>query len=443
MKHTFLYNILAAGALVVGFTSCHEDIDVPTSPSGDNGTLQLSSLSIDMSDAEKVISSSAGRAGADINDFFVYISAQGSDEVLHTYRYGDMPEILTLPAGEYTVNVESHKIQKAEWEHPYFKGGRDFSITANEITYIEPVTAYFSSLKVTVKFSDELRALLGDDTQVTIKANDEGLLVYTPSETRAGYFEVVDNSTTMIAHFEGTLDGTFTTFDTPFTDIEAGQHRIITYKTKNGPDIPEQSGTINPGGGIGIDADVEIIDKDGNVTVEEDILDGSDRPGQEVIPDDPGTDPDPGPGGDQPGGETQAATFEATNSPSLSLESTNEVTSDFGNAIVTIKCEKGIKNLLVTINTDSDDFYSALDDLGLAKPFDLAYPGDLEEKIGEGGLGLATGDQVIDQTEVPFDITLFVPMLAGFPGNHNFTLEVTDNDGQKASLTLKFIAKQQ
>ena len=115
MKHTFLYNILAAGALVVGFTSCHEDIDVPTSPSGDNGTLQLSSLSIDMSDAEKVISSSAGRAGADINDFFVYISAQGSDEVLHTYRYGDMPEILTLPVGEYTVNVESHKIQKAEW----------------------------------------------------------------------------------------------------------------------------------------------------------------------------------------------------------------------------------------------------------------------------------------------------------------------------------------
>lgn len=437
MKQSYLFNIIAAGALVFGLTSCHEDITGPVTPTGDNGTLQLSSLSIDMSDAEKVIQSSAGRATTDLSDFLVYISAQGSEDILYTYRFGDMPEVVTLPAGDYTVNVESHKIQKAEWDHPYFKGGQDFTITANEITHVEPITAYFSSLKVTVRFSDELRKVLGEDVKVTILANDEGLLVYTPAETRSGYFEVVDNSTTMIAHFEGTVDGTLTTFDTPFTEIAAGQHRIITYKVKNGPDIPEQSGKVDPSGGIGVDASVEIIDKDGNVTVEEDLMDGSDRPGHEVLPDDPNTDPEPGPG---PGGETDepVASFESTNSPNLHLDQTNIANESFGNAIVTITCPKGIQHLVVNINTDSDAFLTTLGDLGLDKPFDLAYPGDLEEQIGEEGLGLATGDKVINQTSVLFNITDFVPLLNIYPGEHKFIITVTDNENQTASLTLVF-----
>lgn len=435
MKHN-IYNILVAGALMLGFASCHDDVAGPDIVSGDEGTLQLSSLSIDMSDAEKVIQSTAGRASVDLNDFLVYITPKGSTETIKTYHYGDMPEILTLPAGEYTVQVESHKILKAEWDHPYYKGSQDFAITAGEITNIDPVTARFSSLKVTIRFSDDLRAVLGDNAKVTILANDEGLLTYTPAETRSGYFEVVENSQTMIAHFEGDVDGTFTTFDTPFTDIEAGQHRIITYKTKSGPSIPEQSGQIDPSGGIQLDADVEIVGIDGNVTVDEDLLDGSDRPGKENPKDPtPGPGPEPGPGGDD---SQHAASFEATNSPNLKLDAVNTVTEDFGNAIVTITCPKGIKNLVVTIDTDSGAFRTTLGDLGLDKPFDLAYPGDLEEQIGEEGLGLATGDKVINQTSVLFNITDFVPLLNIYPGTHKFMITVTDNDNKAETLSLVF-----
>lgn len=438
----FIYNIMFAGTLLAGLTSCHDEINGPEITHGDEGTLQLSSLSIDMSDAEKVIHSSAGRASVDLSDFIVAITPKGSAAAYKTFRYGDMPEILTLPAGEYTVAVESHNIQKAEWERPYFKGSQDFEITTGEITSVTPVTAKFSSLKVTVKFADDLLAVLGDNAKVTILANNEGLLTYTTQETRAGYFEVVDNSTTMIAHFEGDVDGLYTVYDTPFTDIEPGQHRIITYKAKQGPTPPEQTGNIDPSDGIGIDADVDIVDIDGNVNVDEDILDGSDRPGHEVLPGNPdpgpGTDPEPGPGGDD---DSHAATFEATNSPKLDLRGENIATEDFGNAIVTIKCPKGIKNLVVTIETESSSFKTTLGDIGLDKPFDLAYPGDLEESIGEDGLGLATGAKVINQTEVPFDITQFIGLLVPFQGKHTFVLSVTDNDNQCETLSLIFISK--
>ena len=435
MKNRIFNILLGSMALTAGLTSCHDDINIKPTPEGGSGEVQLSSMSIDMSDAEKVVSSSASRATVDLNDFIVTISAEDAGTEPKTWRFGDMPEVFTLPAGNYTVDVESHKIAKAEWDKPYYKGSKEFTIEDSKITQIGVVTAKFSSLKVTVLFSDDLRKIMGDDVKVTVKSNDSGELVYTPEETRAGYFEVIENSTTLIAHFEGTVDGVATVYDTPFTDVEAGQHRIITYKTKSGPSIPEQSGQIDPNGGILLDAEMSIVGINDNVTVDEDLLDSSDRPGQEEKPD----EPNPPVGPDDPEVE-HAATFEATDSPNLKLDAVNTVTDTFGNAIVTIKCPKGIKNLVVTINTDNPNFSSALSDLGLAEPFDLAYPGSLESSLGEDGLGLAIGDQVIDQTEVPFNITQFVPMLQGFPGTHTFILSVTDNDNRLETLTLRFKA---
>ncbi|MCH5219882.1 MAG: DUF4493 domain-containing protein [Muribaculaceae bacterium] len=442
MKHNIFNILTVCASLSLGLTSCHDNPDMPAPEETRTGQVQLSSLGIEMNNVEQVINSSAGRTTTDVNDFIVTITPETEGLASHVYRYGDMPEVLTLPVGKYDIKVESHKIEKAAWEAPYYTGSTEFSITDGEITNIGTIIAKFASLKVTVIFSDDLRKVIGDDVTVTVYSNDEGELVFTPQETRSGYFEVIPGSTTMVARFVGTIDGVRTEQETSFADIAAGQHRIITYKTKAGPEIPEQTGSVSPG--IGLDTDIESEDLSGNVTVDENDnnYDNSDRPGHEELPDVDDPTP-PGPDvPDNPGPDDQpAATFEATDSPNLKLDEVNTVSDDFGNAIVTIFCEKGIKNLVVTINTDSDDFSSALEDLGLNEPFDLAYPGDLEDKIGEDGLGLATGDKVINQTEVPFDITLFVPMLAGFPGLHTFTLSVTDNDNNIESLTLRFKAE--
>ena len=440
MKTNIFKLTIALAGMALITSSCHDDPNVKGSADSATGEAQMSALSIDMSHAEKVINSSGSRATVDLNDFIVKITnADDPSFAARTWTYGDMPEIVTLPVGDnYVVEVESHKIAKAEWERPYYKGSKTFAIENGKITQIGTVTAKFASLKVTVVFNDDIRKVLGDDAKVTITSNDMGELVYTPDETRAGYFEVVEGSTTLVAHFEGTVDGTPTVYDTPFIDIEAGQHRIITYKTKKSPDIPEQSGQVNPGG-IEIDADVENVNVDGNVNVDEDILDGSDRPGHEEKPDDGNGDGDGNQGGgddNQGGDEAPAATFEATDSPSLTLTGVNIASADFGNAKMTIRSEKGIKNLVVTITTDNSSFEQTLEEVGLPMTFDLAYPGDAKD--GLDGLGLATGDKVIGQNEVLFDITQFVGLLVPFNGNHNFTLSVTNMENKCETMVLKF-----
>lgn len=446
-----IYSAIGVMALSMSLTSCHDDPTIITPTGDESGTLNLASMSVETVNAEIVINHSDGRSGVDVSNFLVTIKDQNNEAAApYSWTYKNMPELFTLPVSDnYVVEVESHQIKKAAWDEPYFYGSKTFAIKNGEVTQIGVVEAKFASLKVSVKYSDELKAVMGDDVRVTVKANDEGELVFTPDETRSGYFEVVDGSTTLIASFKGTVDGSTTSYAIPISGIEKGQHRIITYKIKNGPTIPDQTGQIDPSDGIGIDVDVETEDLTGDVDVEEDPIVDPENPGKEGDPDDdnkgdgddnPGGEDNPGGGGDNPGEDAPAATFEATNSPNLSLDEENTVTATFGNAIVTIKCEKGIKNLWVTIESDSDSFTSALDDLGLAAPFDLAYPGDLEGSLGEDGLNLATGNKVINQTEVPFNITDFVPLLSGFPGHHTFTLKVIDNTGAEAQLVLKFKA---
>lgn len=421
-----------------GAVSCDDNNWEPNA--GGEGSAQLSSLSIDMSDAEKVVTNTSSRATANIDDFIVTITDQNGGTAPRSWKYGEMPEVVTLPVSDaYVVEVESHHIAKAEWERPYYKGEKTFAIEDGKITQIGAVTAKFSSLKVTVAFTDDIRAVMGNDVKVTVIANDEGELVYTPDETRAGYFEVLEGSNTMVAHFEGSINGKFVTYDTPFTDIEAGQYRIVTYKTKAAPEVPEQSGTIDPSDGIEIDSTVENVGVDSNVQVDDEVIDPSDRPGQEEKPDEPGPDNPDNP--DEPVVEP-AATFEATNSPNLKLDQINNV-ADFptgevaGNAIVTISCPKGIKNFLVNINSNSEDFKLTLEDMNMVS-FDLAYPGAAESNVDS--LGLPYGSHVINQTTVEFNITTFVPMLGIYPGEHSFELTVTDNEGGVSAMTLRFKA---
>lgn len=440
MKHNIFKIATLAVAMTFGLSSCHDDPGIKPGTEKGTGSVQLTSMSIDMSDAEKVIKTGAGsRATVDLNDFIVTITDKNSESFVRTYRYADMPEILTLPAGDsYVVEVESHAIAKAEWDRPYYKGSKEFSVTENEITQIGTVTARFSSLKVTIVFADDLRAVLGDDVTVTVRSNDSGELVYTPDETRAGYFEVVENSTTMVAHFEGTVDGVKTVSATPFTNIQAGQHHIVTYSLKGGPTPPEQSGNIDPSGGIGIDTDIDVEDLSGNVNVDEDTLPDDDRPGKEN-PDDNNDDDNKGDGGDnQGGGEDQqpAATFESYQSPNLSLTGVNTARDGFGNAIVLIGCPKGIAHLVVKIDTDNKEFEDILGEFNLPLTFDLAYPGDAGPALGS--LGLSTGDEVIGHTEVQFNITDFVPLLVPYKGNHTFTITVTDTANIAETMSLRF-----
>ena len=410
MKSKIL-SLLTVAILGLGMTACHDE--AKPAPSDQKGQVSMRSMGVDIDNAEKVINTSA-RATVDLSDFIIKIY-DSNNALVNTWKYSEMPELFSLPVGSYRVDVYSHEVQKAEWEHPYFTGSKEFAITDGNITEIGIVTCKLSNIKVTIKFDSSLLKYLTDDAKVTVIANDEGSLVFTPKETRSGYFEALAGSSTLVAEFAGTVNGKYKTMRSVITDVEAGQHRIITFTVKTGkPDKPDENGQIIIDNGIYLDVDVIDENLTGNITVGEDNIPDDDRP-------DPGEDTD---------------AIKVT-SETLSFDTANDVATT-STGIVLIESKNGIQHFIVKIASDNDNFINSVKDL-MPIEFDLAYPGDNAESFES--LGFPTGDKVINATNLTFDISQFIPLLSAFPGNHTFTLNLTDNKSVNKIVSLKFIAK--
>ena len=121
-------------------------------------------------------------------------------------------------------------------------------------------------------------------------------------------------------------------------------------------------------------------------------------------------------------------------SGTLNLEDVNIITEGL-QAKVDILAPYGISNLYVKIVSDALT-KELLQDVGLDSEFDLAYPGELAESLAE--LGFPVGEAVVGKTQLLFDISEFMPLLALFPGQHNFILTVVDKKGLMTEVTLRF-----
>lgn len=395
---------------------------------------------VEVNNVEKVVKAPASRATYDVSNYIVDFYAAGQDVPYVSYKYSEMPGTVELPVGDYTARVRSHNVEKAAWDAPYFAGtSAPFAIAAGEITEVQPVKCVFSSLKVTVVFGPKLRAQLGDDVKVTVVANDEGMLEFTPDEERSGYFAALEGSSTIIVEFNGTVNGTYETLRLPITDAEAGQHRIITYTVPPipGPNPDDPTGGINPGTGIGVD--VSVVDEDLNSTInnDEDIIPDDDRPGGE----DPVTPPGPGPV--DPDDPKPANTIEIVPQDPLTFDKDNLLSDiDGKDLIVDVKAPKGIEHFLVKISSDNGDFIASAGEM-LPLTFDLCYPviDGKDWTVELQGLGFKTGADVIGSTNQQFVITTLAPLLAAFPGRHTFEIKVEDGDHQQSIKSLVIVVK--
>ncbi|MCD8182221.1 MAG: hypothetical protein LUE99_03085 [Bacteroides sp.] len=98
-----------------------------------------------------------------------------------------------------------------------------------------------------------------------------------------------------------------------------------------------------------------------------------------------------------------------------------------------------IANLKVTIDSETLT-ENILNEVGLLKNFDLAYPGSLKE--GLEGLAFPTGSQVIGEKSLVFDIAQFTPLLNIYgAGTHKFIIEVIDQNGKSTIETLTLITQ--
>lgn len=421
------YKIFSTIAIATFMMSSCSDNWAPSTD--DEGVGQLRMDAINVTNAENVIN----RAGVDVSNFIVSIN-NADGETVKRWKYSEMPEVVTLPVDEgYYIDVISHNQEKAAWEAPFFKGSSEkFNIVKNQLTNAGTITCKLSNIKVSIKFADDLKKIMEDDCKVTVIANDAGLLEFTANETRSGYFQAIEGSSTLVATFTGTIRGSYEEIRKVYTDVEAGQHRIITYSVKSGdPTIPDENGNIEIADGISIDMTTIDESVNGNVSTDEDIIDG-DRPGQEEP-----VNPDP----DQPTPDEPSEKFFTFNT-SISLTETNQAVEgkDYSIDIVSVN---PLANLKVKIESNylTDEFLAGV---GLVSEFDLAnLTPELSAMLGEGGFGFPTGDQVKGSKSVKFDLTPFIPLLNLSPTPndiHKFHLTVVDDKNNSETVVLTFIS---
>lgn len=413
MKKSYIFSLLAVAAMLTGCSKENPFGDA----GGGEGQFLKSALSVDIKADALQRDKAMTRAEANPDDFTVIFTREGNPQPVAKYKYGEMPEIVTLPEGKYTCTATYGELRLAEWESPYFLGtSEEFEILPFEITsYVEPIECCLENIKVTIDFDSSLRRAMSSDSYVDVKVGSSTSLKYTLTEAdsgKAGYF-AHSEETTLVATFNGTIDGEYTVESKSLRNIAKGNHYRITFRLHNG-------GGSNSDGDVDsdvtVDANVTVVDVTCDVPLgEEPLLDDSERPGENPG-EDPGTPEEPV---NNPPLITPVApvSFDVVNDANSLASCILDIHSDADGGILAFTCDIESPTLtpdeLKSVNlSDHLDFVNT--------------PPELEEALT--GLGFPVN--IGGQKDVRFDITKFLPMLSMLgSAEHHFTLTVTDANG--------------
>lgn len=377
----------------------------PLSSSKETGTM---TFNIDMPDedySDKTLSigpdTKAGEA-VDISNFQVTINSS-TGSYAKTFLYKNIPSMLELAAGSYTVSASSsHNGGMAAWDSPEFSGSKNFDIVVGKISTVN-LTCSLTNMKVTVECSDNFLNELSDFA-ITISQDNTSLTWQRPEVINAkeGYFPVAP----LKVFISGTraIDGSTATLSFDITNVAPKDHHILKIDARTTGDAKLQ-----------LVIDNTTNNKDVSITV----------PGFDEIevpkPDDP-IDPD----------ETEAPSITWAANPdfgTMTIEEEMDVN-------LTVTAPGKIKKFTVTV---SDNFASLVDVMGAENGvMDLINNKQLVENMG--GI-LPTGDRLLDQTEVDFSLSTLVPLIkdVGTPGeDYTFTLYVEDALGQSLTKVCRF-----
>ena len=261
MKKIFNFTLMAL--LVLVFAACGKEDLFPGMGEGE-GQLSTKKMMVKVERQENEV-----RASFDVASFIVDILKDG--EVVESYTYSEMPEVITLPVGTYTVRARSGEVQPVAWEAPYFEGERQFTVKSKEITEVETIECKLANVRVSILYAEDLLQQMGDDCKVTVVMGDNASIEFSKNETRSAYFAYVPGSNTLVATFTGTVGNETREDFKAYTDVAPANHYKITYHFKK-PDLPDDEGSITFNGVI-IDATVTSEDLRVNVDPgEEEII---------------------------------------------------------------------------------------------------------------------------------------------------------------------------
>ena len=431
-------SILAWAAAAAAFTGCSDNW-VPEVEGAGEGRLNTQSILAEVNtvedekEDEDVTKKATSRSSIDLSPFLVDVVRTSDNANVASWTYATMPQLPTFAVGSYEVQVRSRVLKDAEWSAPYYLGSQTFDIRNGEVTDVGPIVCKLANVRVTIDYGPKLLAATGGEGfTITVTSTPGVYLQYTGKETRSGYFAYT-GQTTMVARFQGRVNGVDEDFSHVLENIAPGQHRKLTFRLNYNPNTPDDEvGTVD-GQGIVVSCSTKTVSVDGSVIQEEDIQESGDRPNQEEKP----KPEDP-----QPGDEDKITFTSETlaNDNGNVLDDTPNNADDFGEgkkeAKIHIHSEAPIASLNVKIESDFLS-ESMLSGVGLTSEFGLANPVKNGTDYTEGlkGLGFKVGDEVKGETDLDFDITTFMPLIA-MAGDHKFIITVKDENGVSKTLSL-------
>ena len=392
MKKLFFTLTVLLSSIMI-FSSCHSE-KMNLSVTG-TGQVKLSSMEMTYNTEPMV---TVSRAAEDLNNYVVGIYKSADNSLVQEWKYSEMPEIFTLDAGDYKLVAHSQDVEGAQFDAPYCYGESSvFTIVKDKIVDAGTVSCTLKNVKVTIKYSDDLKPLLSEDTQVTVTLGDESL-AYTADETRSGYFHCKATDNVVGVRFEGKVDGESepTHITTSYTVIE-GTELIVNYDLVSASYVDPGTGGIVPAMKLKISDEVLTAELQGSVLPEDDEILDFGKPSIEGV----------------------------------GFDIKQPITVNPGTLQVNLMAPEGMQHVYVEITSDNEGFLSAASAVfGGATSFDLAEPATEEIKNALINLNFPVGENIINNKGIVlFDISPFVGLLfeSTFAGKHSFKIKVVDS----------------
>ena len=183
--------IITTLAVMAVFTGCKKD---KVSESMGTGMLSLELLGDgNLSYGDVILKSEENIAELDVNTFSIVIDGLEGKYHNEWATYAEMPPVLELSSGKYTITATSPKSGDSKWGEPVYSGSSDFTISVGATSTVEVVCG-ISNVKVSINLTDAFLAEIVD-FEITVEEQKENgkTLIWTNDDITAGqsaYFDV-------------------------------------------------------------------------------------------------------------------------------------------------------------------------------------------------------------------------------------------------------------
>lgn len=405
--------IALASAVLMLVASCQKPADVVKN----EGYLSFSEFSLGYD--EEVDTKASAASGN-----YIITILDSNEDVVMTRSYSDIKNNdnkLSLTAGNYTLVARSSDILPvAEFDQPVYGVSEDFTIEAGVETSIGELVCTLIQCKVTVDYSDDFLKAVTGPCITTVEVTSGHALEYALNanrtyEQRAGYFQVSGNTMTVV--FKGSIDGKSKSMTKVYSNISAKQWRQIKFIQK----VDEQG-----------NATFDIVI---NRLVDDVVLNGTTNADEAILGEDPSA-----PKGD--GGITLVPDYEA---------GCDEEITDLSNILIHPVAEKdmsihfkatvpgGVKKFNVNIDSTNEAFLNAVD-AAQARNLNLINPLEENAIIFEV-VPFPHGAELLNQTEVLFDLSAAQDAIVNYEGRHTFTMLIADNEGCRKEVSVVMVVE--